>query len=235
MHLNISQQMRMSQQMKLAPRMIQSMEILQLPLLALQERIEQELADNIVLEQTAADPEVPAESNGAPLETEEAPKREVEERELNAGGEENNASDFERLLEISQEWPEDNYTSGSKPSGNRVDEDGDRQHDLMANAESRPQTLHDYLIDQFHYFDCSPTVRAFGEISSRTSTATAGCRAPCRRSFRSMADPSRWRRPKKHLDRSRSSIRPASAPATSKSASSCRSPPTRPCATYWSR
>lgn len=164
MHLNISQQMRMSQQMKLAPRMIQSMEILQLPLLALQERIEQELADNIVLEQTAVDPEAPAaESNGSPLETEQAPQREVEERELIAGGEENNASDFERLLEISQEWPEDNYTSGSKPSGNRVDEEGDRQHDLMANAESRPQTLHDYLIDQFHYFDCSPEMRAFGE------------------------------------------------------------------------
>ena len=47
MHLNISQQMKMSQQMKLAPRMIQSMEILQLPYLALQERIEQELEDNL--------------------------------------------------------------------------------------------------------------------------------------------------------------------------------------------
>lgn len=164
MHLNISQQMRMSQQMKLAPRMIQSMEILQLPLMALQERIEQELDENVVLERAAADPEAPAaESNGAPLETEETPKREVEERELIAGSEENNASDFERLLEISQEWPEDNYTSGSKPSGNRLDEEGDRQHDLMANAESRPQTLHDYLIDQFHYFDCSPEVRSFGE------------------------------------------------------------------------
>ncbi len=36
--------------MKLAPRMIQSMEILQLPLMALEERIEQELAANPVLE-----------------------------------------------------------------------------------------------------------------------------------------------------------------------------------------
>jgi RNA polymerase sigma-54 factor len=46
MHLHVSQQMRMSQQMKLAPRMIQSMEILQLPTMELQERIDQELAEN---------------------------------------------------------------------------------------------------------------------------------------------------------------------------------------------
>ena len=49
MQLNFSQQMRMSQQMKLAPRMIQSMEILQLPYLELQERIEQELEENVCL------------------------------------------------------------------------------------------------------------------------------------------------------------------------------------------
>ncbi|MCA9010464.1 MAG: hypothetical protein KDB01_11995, partial [Planctomycetaceae bacterium] len=47
MHLNISQQMKMSQQMKLAPRMIQSMEILQLNMMALNERIEQELVENV--------------------------------------------------------------------------------------------------------------------------------------------------------------------------------------------
>ena len=151
--------------MKLAPRMIQSMEILQLPLMALQERIQQELDENITLEKASEETDeagnfVADEVEGTP---EDAPARDVEEREIVAGDEANNASDFERLLEISQEWPDDNYTSGSKPSGNRTDEEGDRQHDLMANAESRPQTLHDYLMDQFHYFDCPPAVRAFGE------------------------------------------------------------------------
>ncbi len=53
MHLNLSQQMKMSQQMKLAPRMIQSMEILQMPYLDLQERIDQELAENEFLENGA--------------------------------------------------------------------------------------------------------------------------------------------------------------------------------------
>ena len=43
-------QMRLEQRQVLAPHMIQSMEILQLPILALQERIEQELNSNPVLE-----------------------------------------------------------------------------------------------------------------------------------------------------------------------------------------
>ena len=51
MRFDTSQQMRMGQHMKLAPRMIQSMEILQMPMMQLQERIEQELESNIALEQ----------------------------------------------------------------------------------------------------------------------------------------------------------------------------------------
>ena len=43
---------------KLAPRMIQSMEILQLPIVALQERIEQEMEKNPVLELREKDPDV---------------------------------------------------------------------------------------------------------------------------------------------------------------------------------
>lgn len=161
MHLNVSQQMRMSQQMKLAPRMIQSMEILQLPLMALQERIDQELAENVCLEQVDRKTD---DSDFEPPETFEPVSRvEIDRQELVAGKEDNNASDFERLLEISQDWPDDNYSSGSRPSGNQMDADSDRQHDVMSNAENRPQTLHDYLVDQFHYFDVPPDERAFGE------------------------------------------------------------------------
>ncbi|MHC5190637.1 MAG: RNA polymerase factor sigma-54, partial [Planctomycetota bacterium] len=50
MKLSMTGQMRMEQKMKLAPRMIQSMEVLQLPFLALQEKIEAELNSNPVLE-----------------------------------------------------------------------------------------------------------------------------------------------------------------------------------------
>jgi RNA polymerase sigma-54 factor len=50
MRFDASLQQRLEQRMILAPRMIQAMEILQLPLMALQERIDQELIANPVLE-----------------------------------------------------------------------------------------------------------------------------------------------------------------------------------------
>src|SRR6476660_6464009 len=50
MQLTQSASLRMEQRQLLTPRMIQSMEILQLPLMALEERIEQELQNNPVLE-----------------------------------------------------------------------------------------------------------------------------------------------------------------------------------------
>src|SRR5216683_3206847 len=50
MRLDTTMTQRMDQKMMLAPRMIPSMEILQLPIMALQERIQQELQENPVLE-----------------------------------------------------------------------------------------------------------------------------------------------------------------------------------------
>ena len=49
MRLSFGLEARQIQTQKLAPRMIQSMEILQLPIQALQERIEQEMAENPML------------------------------------------------------------------------------------------------------------------------------------------------------------------------------------------
>ena len=62
MRLSFGFEQRQSQVQKLAPRMIQSMEILQLPLQELQERIEQELAENPILEMQEVDPELPDET-----------------------------------------------------------------------------------------------------------------------------------------------------------------------------
>jgi hypothetical protein len=49
----------LEQRMKLAPRMIQSMEILQLNMMALNERIEQELVENVTLERVEKDKDAP--------------------------------------------------------------------------------------------------------------------------------------------------------------------------------
>lgn len=165
MQLNHSMQMKLSQQMKLAPRMIQSMEILQLPVMALQERIEQELSENVVLEREletkdASETELEFEAEKA---RDDSDASSLDQKELVVDNEHNNESDFERLLEMSSEWPEDNISAGSKPSSNRISEAGDRAHDMMSNMVARPQSLHEYLMEQFTFFNCSAKIRAFGE------------------------------------------------------------------------
>jgi len=112
MHLNISQQMKLGQQMKLAPRMIQSMEILQLPLQALEERIDQELAENVCLERISDNENTPDTETEQMREqaNSDSNSHEIDEKEMVAGSEQNNESDFERLLEMAEQWPEDNVT-----------------------------------------------------------------------------------------------------------------------------
>lgn len=166
MHLNISQQMKLGQQMKLAPRMIQSMEILQLPLQALEERIDQELEENVCLERDESVSENVPDTESEIMRDQadsDSNSHELEEKEIVAGSEQNNESDFERLLEMAEQWPEDNVTSATKPSSNRISDDMDRSNDAVANISERQQTINEYLVEQFHFFDCSPEVREFGE------------------------------------------------------------------------
>ena len=156
--------------MKLAPRMIQSMEILQLNMMALNERIEQELVENVTLDVVDRDQDAPVAEADVVIKPDDPQERrelakDVEERELVAGKDDNNESDFERLLEISSEWPEDNVGfGGARPSANQISDSIDRQHDAMANMVARPQSLHEYLLEQFAFTNVSDEERQFGEF-----------------------------------------------------------------------
>jgi len=135
--------------------MIQSMEILQLPIMALQERIEQEIQENPVLDLTEEDADLPEE----PVEVENPNAPTEEERELVVDENKNNEDDFERLMNMDEEWP-DHFEERSKPSSTRVEEEVARKHDAMANMVARPQSLQDYLHDQLGWFDITPELRA---------------------------------------------------------------------------
>jgi RNA polymerase sigma-54 factor len=159
MSMGMGMQMRPELRQMLAPRMIQSMEILQLPVMALQERIQQELQENPVLELKEAPPEeVPNgefedfSSDSAPPERQDVadPRSELVIDERNG-----NQEDFDRLLEINRDWS-DHFNEEHRPSSNRVDEEGDRKHDFEQNMASRPQSLHDYLADQLAFLDAAP-------------------------------------------------------------------------------
>ncbi len=173
MRLSFGQEMRMAQKQVLAPRMIQSMEILQLPVMALQERIEQEMQENPLLDMQEVDPDLPEEQVEA--ENPDAPT--TEERELVVDETKNNADDFERLLNMGDDWP-DSYEERPRTSSTRIDEEGDRKHDAMANMVSRPQSLQDYLRDQLSWFGLDADTRQMAEriIYSLDSNGYLSCR-----------------------------------------------------------
>ncbi|HEX4128915.1 MAG TPA: RNA polymerase factor sigma-54 [Pirellulales bacterium] len=158
MRLSFGQEMRLVQKQVLAPRMIQSMEILQLPIMALQERIEQELQENPVLEMREEDPDLPDEQ----VEEENPNAPTAEERELVVDDNKSNEADFERLLNLdTDEWP--SHDERPRMSSSRLEEEGDRKHDAMANMLARPQSLNDYLREQLGWWEIDDEVRAAAE------------------------------------------------------------------------
>lgn len=135
MRFDASQHMKLSQQMKLAPRMIQSMEILQMPLMQLEERIAQELESNVTLEIDDLSPDQDADGlsttsddsgdssddlDGPDIDGDDDPNAELgassdaetssearseDEREL-AVDEAHGTDDFDRLDSFEQDHPE---------------------------------------------------------------------------------------------------------------------------------
>ncbi|MCP3904850.1 MAG: RNA polymerase factor sigma-54 [Planctomycetes bacterium] len=161
MRFDTSQQMRLGQQMKLGPRMIQSMEILQMPMLALQERIDQELEANIALEQVepGADQE-----RVTPEAEDDGHADRLERSELKVGDDAGDGGDdWERLsvLESSYKDAFDNQYSSSRyrASGER-----DQKMDAMANIAARGESLTEQLLHQWTFAEVDPEVRVAGEV-----------------------------------------------------------------------
>lgn len=153
MRLDTSQQMRTEMRLRMAPRMIQSMEILQLPIMALQERIEQELSENPVLVDLRESPtstEGEGEDEATPPAPEPAPESEGEPNE------------FDSLIRLDENWSE-LYEDGPRRSRASLSEEGDRKQDAMQNMASRPRSFHDSLTEQLCFDDCDSTIRALAE------------------------------------------------------------------------
>ena len=154
--------MRPEMRQLLTPRMIQSMEILQLPLMALEERIEQELQNNPVLELS----ETEAEDAGAVAIQTESPTQKTEdrseaERPMVIQEESNQAADFDRLEKISEYLENEEYNA---PSNYRVQQDGERDKklDAMTNTAARAEPLSEALLRQWSFVECPPGVRTAG-------------------------------------------------------------------------
>ena len=162
--------MRFEQRQLLTPRMIQSMEILQLPLMALEERIEQELQNNPVLESRDGDAE--GSDGEAPAVIENV---DVEGREEYSEGEQSlvvkeeggSSDDFDRLARISDYFENEEFaTNGSRDFRQQASYDGERDKklDAMNNTAARGMTLAEHLMGQWAFIECTPAVRRAGEV-----------------------------------------------------------------------
>lgn len=151
------------QTQKLTPRMIQTMELLQLPLTAIEERISEELEKNPVLElldertpNEADTVEHPSEDISLESETGMAtdlttPSEPVahdlpteDEKAFLVGDGE--AKDFERLDRVQEEYP-DTFEDESHPSRSHLQTLSDRYTDQMANLAQVP---HPTLVESLH-------------------------------------------------------------------------------------
>jgi RNA polymerase sigma-54 factor len=135
MRMEVFLQQRPELRMKLAPQIIQSIEILQLPTLELQQRIKQELVENPVLEMQELLPD----------EEETAPEAEGPRDERTAS-----EAEFDRMEKIEESWRD--YASQTVRHVVNGSE-SDRKFEAMQNTAARAVSLQDYLFDQYHLLD----------------------------------------------------------------------------------
>jgi RNA polymerase sigma-54 factor len=157
MKLEMQRQLRLEQQMKLAPRMIQSMEILQLPILALQERIEQELNNNPVLEI-----EEPSGAEDVTQASEESSDQ-IGERDLVVDTDNNKVEDFQRLDSLDDEY-QDYMRQTVSFHPRRIRDEYDSKLQAIKNTAARPQSLHEHLMDQWRLIEDKKSVKKAGEV-----------------------------------------------------------------------
>jgi RNA polymerase sigma-54 factor len=130
-----------------SPQMIQAMKILQLGTLDLQERIEQELVENPMLEEV--EPER-GEAHGP--EEEARDERDPVERER---------EELSRMLEDLESLQRD-YGEGGRAGGDG--EEGDRKLQALANAPDVPRTMAEALSEELAFLELSRRKRAIAEF-----------------------------------------------------------------------
>jgi RNA polymerase sigma-54 factor len=167
MQLTQSASMRTEMRQLLTPRMIQSMEILQLPLMALEERIEQELENNPVLEIREPENE-PGTSNGEGQPEEHGRGEDMSEDERALVVKENSgqSEDFDRLTKLSDYLENEEFgtNAGNFRQAATYDGERDKKQDAMNNTAARGITLTEHLMDQWAFIEAPPAIKKAGEI-----------------------------------------------------------------------
>lgn len=137
METSISQQQRL--ELRLAPQILQAIEILALPTLDLKGLIEREMEANPTLEIEAREAlDIQREANNADAE--------VGAGELEAPSRESLEAEFERMGEVNEQWKVFGGTARPRPLGGEKD----KKLEAMNNTADRSATLQEVLVDQLH-------------------------------------------------------------------------------------
>ncbi len=142
MQQSMSLSQRMELKLQMTTQMIQSIELLQLPLLALQERVEQELEENPALEQE--EPEDAAEQHG----TEDEAGDDTAERAFE-----------EQISDMEEEWNE-SLGSSYRPRG----EGEDAKYEAMQNTAAPGKSLRDFLDEQLALSEAPQRLKDLAEL-----------------------------------------------------------------------
>jgi RNA polymerase sigma-54 factor len=151
--LGLHQTARMEQRLIQSPQMIQAMQILQLPALDLEERIEQELIENPFLEV--------AEAGDREEDGESAPQVDLRGEEPVAQGSEDRRG-IEGMLDVLERYERD-FGGNNSRSRRSWDDEGDRKMEAMANTPDRARSLADALIEQLAFLDLDERQRHMAE------------------------------------------------------------------------
>lgn len=146
----------LAQEQRLTPQLIQAMEILQLPLTALEARLDRELDENPALEVAPLDAD--GETEASPSESE--PGGGGDEKPLVLG--ENQAEEFERLDSLVREYDVFDDEFAHRRSRESVSEEGDNKQEAMNNTAARPISLQEYLHEQWAFCEVDDDLRRLG-------------------------------------------------------------------------
>ena len=141
----------MEQRLIQSPQMIQAMQILQLPSMELEDRIEQELIENPFLEVL----------EGAAKDEEGAEAEHVDHRGESTAPTADEQRGIENMLEVLERYERD---FGSEERRARVDdEEGDRKFEAMQNTPDTRHSLSEALIEQLAFMDLDERRRHMAE------------------------------------------------------------------------
>ncbi len=146
MELGLTQ--KLEQRLRLAPQIIQSIQILQLPALDLRELIQKEMEENPLVEVRE---EAPGDADNLPGEDAREQQQATAENEGRLDGEFSKLEDLQEYFDY-QQTARRSYFRGDK----------DRKQEAMQNTAAKPISLQDYMLGQFKNLEPPERLAAIG-------------------------------------------------------------------------